>query len=150
VYNQPKNNEGERNTCTKHSRFRLYPTKKQTISIHKSIGSSRFVFHHFLARWNDTYRETGKGLTYSICAKLLTSLKQQLEWLKEADAHALQSSLRNLDDAFQRFFQKQNDAPRFKSKRTYSSLTPPRSKRKINYQKGVSREIRLNSRSWAG
>jgi putative transposase len=44
-------------------------------------------------------------------------LKQQLEWLKEADAHALQSSLRNLDDAFQRFFQKQNDAPRFKSKR---------------------------------
>jgi putative transposase len=98
-------------------RFRLYPTKKQAISIHKSIGSSRFVFHHFLARWNDTYRETGKGLTYSICAKLLTSLKQQLEWLKEADAHALQSSLRNLDDAFQRFFQKQNDAPRFKSKR---------------------------------
>jgi putative transposase len=45
-------------------RFRLYPTKKQVISIHKSIGSSRFVFNHFLAKWNDTYRETGKGLTY--------------------------------------------------------------------------------------
>jgi putative transposase len=40
-----------------------------------------------------------------------------LEWLKEADAYALQSSLRNLGDAFQRFFQKQNDAPLFKSKR---------------------------------
>jgi putative transposase len=31
-------------------RFRLYPTKKQAISIHKSMGSSRFVFHHFLAK----------------------------------------------------------------------------------------------------
>jgi putative transposase len=54
-------------------RFRLYPAK--VISIHKSIGFSRFVFHHFLAKWNDTYRETGKGLIYSICTKLLTSLK---------------------------------------------------------------------------
>jgi putative transposase len=68
----------------------LYPTKKQAISIHKSIGYSRFVFHHFLAKWNDTYRETGEGLIYSICAKLLAFLKQQVEWLKEADAHALQ------------------------------------------------------------
>jgi putative transposase len=31
-------------------RFRLYPTKKQAISIHKSMGSSRFVFNHFLAK----------------------------------------------------------------------------------------------------
>jgi putative transposase len=62
-------------------------------------------------------------------------LKQQLEWLKEADAHALQSSLRNLEDAFQRFFQQQNDALVSKANGTYSSLTPPRSKRKTNYQK---------------
>jgi transposase len=31
-------------------RFRLYPIKKQAMSIHKSIGSSRFVFNHFLAK----------------------------------------------------------------------------------------------------
>src|SRR5690606_37712335 len=43
--------------------------------------------------------------------------KKELEWLKEVDAHSLQSSLRNLDTAFKRFFKKQNDAPRFKSKR---------------------------------
>lgn len=98
-------------------KFRLYPTKEQAILINKSIGSSRFVFNHFLAKWNETYKETGKGLTYNACAKLLTALKKQFEWLKEVDAHALQSSLRNLDDAFKRFFKKQNDAPRFKSKR---------------------------------
>jgi putative transposase len=40
-----------------------------------------------------------------------------LIWLKEVDAHALQSSLKNLSDSFDRFFKKQNDAPRFKNKR---------------------------------
>ncbi|SHF44967.1 Helix-turn-helix domain-containing protein [Seinonella peptonophila] len=98
-------------------KFRIYPTKEQATLMNKSIGCSRFVFNHFLAKWSETYQETGKGLTYHTCAKLLTALKKQFEWLKEVDAHALQSSLRNLDDAFKRFFKKQNDAPRFKSKR---------------------------------
>lgn len=98
-------------------KFRIYPTKEQATLINKSIGCSRFVFNHFLAKWNETYKETGKGLTYNACSKQLTQLKKELEWLKEVDAHSLQSSLRNLDDAFKRFFKKQNDAPRFKSKR---------------------------------
>lgn len=98
-------------------KFRIYPTQEQAILINKSIGCSRFVFNHFLAKWNETYKETGKGLTYNACAKRLTALKKQFEWLKEVDAHALQSSLRHLDDAFKRFFKKQNDAPRYKSKR---------------------------------
>lgn len=38
-------------------------------------------------------------------------------WLKEVDSIALQSSLKNLADAYSRFFKKQNDAPRFKSKK---------------------------------
>jgi putative transposase len=98
-------------------KFRLRPNKEQSVLINKSIGSSRFVFNHFLAKWNETFQETGKGLTYHTCARRLTSLKKHYTWLKEVDAHALQSSLRHLDDAFKRFFKKQNDAPRFKSKR---------------------------------
>ena len=38
-------------------------------------------------------------------------------WLQEVDSIALQSALRNLSDSFNRFFKKQNKAPRFKSKR---------------------------------
>lgn len=37
-------------------------------------------------------------------------------WLKEVDSIALQSTLKNLADAFSRFFKKQNNLPRFKSK----------------------------------
>jgi putative transposase len=98
-------------------KFRIYPTKEQETRINKSIGCSRFVFNHFLTKWQETYKETGKGLSYLTCANLLPVLKNQFEWLKEADAHALQSSLRNLDDAFKRFWKKQNDAPRLKNKR---------------------------------
>lgn len=98
-------------------KFRIYPNKKQEILIAKTIGCSRFVFNLFLARWNDTYKETGKGLTYNSCSAELTQLKKELVWLKEVDSISLQSVLKNLADAFTRFFKKQTDAPRFKSKK---------------------------------
>ena len=98
-------------------KFRIYPNKKQEILIAKTIGSSRFVFNHFLDKWNSAYNKTGKGLTYNACSSKLTQLKKELIWLKEVDSIALQSSLKNLADAYSRFFKKQNDAPRFESKK---------------------------------
>ncbi|MEN2466137.1 IS200/IS605 family element RNA-guided endonuclease TnpB [Ornithinibacillus sp. JPR2-1] len=98
-------------------KFRIYPTNEQKRQIAKTIGCSRFIFNHFLVKWNDTYKQTGKGLTYNACSAQLPQLKKELSWLKEVDSIAVQSSLRNLSDAFSRFFQKQNKAPRFKSKK---------------------------------
>jgi putative transposase len=98
-------------------KFRIYPTKEQEILIAKTIGCGRFVFNRFLAQWNDIYKETGKGLTYNSCSAELTQLKKELVWLKEVDSIALQSSLKNLADSYTRFFKKQNNAPRFKSKK---------------------------------
>lgn len=98
-------------------KFRIYPNKKQIELINKTIGCSRFVFNHFLAKWNETYQETGKGFSYNACSSQLTQLKKELTWLKEVDSIALQSSIRNLADAFDRYFKKQNDKPRFKSKK---------------------------------
>lgn len=98
-------------------KFRLYPNMEQEVLINKTFGCARFVFNHFLAKWNDTYKETGKGLTYNACSSQLTQLKKELAWLKEVDSIALQSSLKNLADSYNRFFKKQNDKPRFKSKK---------------------------------
>ncbi|WP_145950075.1 IS200/IS605 family element RNA-guided endonuclease TnpB [Paenibacillus sp. Y412MC10] len=98
-------------------KFRIYPSKQQEILIARTIGCSRFVFNHFLAKWNETYKETGKGLTYNRCSSELPNLKKELPWLKEVDSIAIQSSVKSLADAYSRFFRKQNDAPRFKSKR---------------------------------
>lgn len=98
-------------------KFRIYPTKEQKILIAKTIGCSRFVFNHFLDKWNNAYKETSKGLSYNTCSAQLTQLKKEIEWLKEVDSISLQSALKNLDDSFKRFFKKQNKAPRFKSKK---------------------------------
>src|SRR5699024_12288793 len=96
-----------------HQYLHSFPTRR---SSDLTIGCSRFVFNHFLATWKDTYKETGKGLTYHSCSSKLPSLKNEYAWLKEVDSIALQSSLKNLADSFSRFFKKQNKAPRFKSK----------------------------------
>jgi putative transposase len=98
-------------------KFRIYPSKTQVTLINKTFGSSRFVFNHFLAKWNETYRETGKGLTYNFCSAQLPQLKEELTWLKEVDSIAIQTSVKNVADAFTRFFKKQNEVPRFKSKK---------------------------------
>ena len=50
-----------------------------------------------------------------MCSKDLTNLKKEIEWLKEPDKDSLQKALKDLDIAYQKFF---NGAgyPKFKSK----------------------------------
>ncbi|MBJ7949812.1 MULTISPECIES: RNA-guided endonuclease TnpB family protein [Bacillus cereus group] len=98
-------------------KFRIYPNKAQAILINKTIGCTRFVFNHFLSLWSHAYKETGKGLTYGTCSAKLPAMKKEFVWLKEVDSIAIQSSVRNLTDAYTRFFKKQTSAPRFKSKK---------------------------------
>ena len=98
-------------------KFRIYPNSNQVQLIVKTIGCSRFVFNHFLAERKNLYESEKKTLNYNNCSTMLTDLKKELIWLKEVDSTALQSSLRFLDDSFRRFFSRQNDYPRFKSRK---------------------------------
>ncbi|TCI21126.1 IS200/IS605 family element RNA-guided endonuclease TnpB [Exiguobacterium sp. SL-9] len=98
-------------------KFRIYPTTEQEILIAKTIGCSRFVFNHFLAKWEETYKVTGKGLSYGSCSKEIPVLKQEFDWLREVDSTSVQTSVKHLAEAYDRFFKRQNERPRFKSKR---------------------------------
>ena len=98
-------------------KFRIYPDSNQALLIVKTIGCSRFVFNYFLAERSSAYESQKKTLSYNDCSAMLTQLKKELTWLKEVDSTALQSSLRFLDDSFKRFFSRQNDYPRFKSRK---------------------------------
>ena len=98
-------------------KFRLYPNREQENLISRTFGCCRFVFNHYLAYRKDLYEQSGETANYYACANDLTGLKQKEEtaWLKEVDATALQSSLRDLDTAYQNFFRrvKQGDKPGF-------------------------------------
>ena len=96
-------------------KVRKYPTEEQKNLIDKSFGCSRYVYNYFLDFKQREYKEhKNKYSFYDIC-KLLTSLKKELTWLKEADKCALQNSLKDLDYAYKRFF-KGAGCPKFKSK----------------------------------
>jgi putative transposase len=47
---------------------------------------------------------------------MLPDLKAQYNWLKDVNSQSLQSSIDNLDNAFQKFFRKEAEYPAFKSK----------------------------------
>lgn len=103
-------------------KFRLYPTNAQKNQISRNFGCCRYVFNHFLAQKQEHYKETGKAPTRFQQDKALTSMKQELPWLKEADSTSLQAALQDLDAAFQNFFRhvkkgEKPGYPRFKSKK---------------------------------
>lgn len=107
-------------------KFRLYPNREQEQQILRTLGCCRYVYNHYLAKRRDVYQASGETLNYCACAGDLTLLKQQEDtnWLREVDATALQSSLRDLDTAYQNFFRrvKQGEKPgypKFKSKRCH-------------------------------
>lgn len=100
-------------------KYRIYPNKKQREMIAKTFGCCRFVYNHYLAKRIELYEKNKETFSYVQCANDLTNLKKELEWLKEADATALQSSLRDLDMAYQKFFKEHSGYPKFKSKKTH-------------------------------
>lgn len=98
-------------------KFRLYPTKSQETLIAKTIGCNRFVYNHFLAKCIEAYSEYDSSINYNDCSALLTKLKKELPWLKEPDSTSLQSTLKDLDFAYQKFFKEKKGYPKFKSKK---------------------------------
>ena len=103
-------------------KFRLYPTRAQEHQIQRTFGCCRFVWNHYLAQRKAVYELDGHTMNYYACARDMTSLKKALPWLKEIDATALQSSIRDLDTGFQNFFRRVKKGekpgyPKFKSKK---------------------------------
>lgn len=104
-------------------KFRLYPNSKQIQFIQRTFGCVRFVYNHFLASRIEAYQEEKQSLNFAGNCKALTVLKKDLGWLKEVDSVALQSSLKDLDLAYQNFFRRVKQGnqkagfPKFKSKK---------------------------------
>lgn len=98
-------------------KYRIYPNKKQKEIITKTFGCCRFVYNKYLAEKTELYKTEKKNITYVKCAKLMSELKNELEWLAEVDSTALQSSLKDLDNAYKKFFKEHAGYPKFKSKK---------------------------------
>ena len=100
-------------------KYRIYPNKKQKEIIAKTFGCCRFVYNKYLAKRIEMYKQNKETFSYVQCANDMKNLKSELVWLKEVDSTALQSSLKDLDSAYQKFFKEHSGFPKFKSKKTH-------------------------------
>jgi putative transposase len=110
-------------------KFRLNPTDEQKTLLNKHFGSVRWTFNYFLSQRKNEYLNNKKSLNYYDQAAELTQIKKVNTWLKEINSQTLQYSLKCLDMAYQGFFNKRTQFPKFKSKRNKNSFTIPQNVR---------------------
>ena len=108
-------------------KYELKPAGEQQRHLRRYAGSCRFVYNKALAL-QQANREAGKKfIGYVAMAKHLTAWRNGTEtpWLKDAPVHPLQHALKDLDKAYQNFFAKRADFPRFKRKGSGDSFRYP-------------------------
>ena len=109
--------------------FRFYPTDQQIRDLSRLFGCVRVVWNDALAACKGSEKQP----SYNQLSSLLTQSKQTEErvWLTEVSAVPLQQSVRNLNVAYQNFFNSVNgkrkgkkiNPPRFKSRKSKQSAT---------------------------
>lgn len=113
-------------------KVRIYPNQEQISLIEQTFNSTRFLYNYMLNLKDKLYKFFGISLSFARMCKVLTELKRHKTWLKLVDSRSLQQCLKDLDNAYQNFFNKGN-YPKFKSK-----------KRSKNSYRTVSSTITLN------
>lgn len=105
-------------------KYRLNPNEEQRIFFEKSFGCARYVYNWGLNLRNEAYQKDRTRIGWVDICKRLTELKKQEEtsWLNEVATQSLQSSIRNMDSAFTRFFREKKGFPKFKSKKGRQSF----------------------------
>jgi putative transposase len=99
-------------------KYRLYPNQEQAILLAKHFGCVRYIYNWALNAKIEKYKTENKTENFISLGNKLPKLKKELEWLKEVNSQSLQSSLKNVDNAFKRFFKEKKGFPKFKSKKS--------------------------------
>lgn len=109
-------------------KIRLYPTKEQEILIKKHIGACRFIWNYMLEYQMKRYKNKEKYLSGFDMIRYLKTIKndKNLSWLFEISNGSLQRVCLDLNKAYQRYFKKQCNHPKFKSKKNKKNIYPVR------------------------
>lgn len=117
-------------------KYRLYPTDAQKGQLAQFFGCCRFVYNLGLETKIFAYVSAEKSLT---CFDLTNQMKELKDtdapWLGEAPSQSLQMALRNLDNAYTRFF-KGGGFPKFKNKHSKQSVQFPQGVN-VDFDKGT-------------
>lgn len=98
-------------------KYRIYPNNQQEVLMQKTFGCCRFVYNQTLEYRENLYKTEKSKMSKSECNHYVNHiLKSKYGWLKEVDKFALSNSVFDMDNAYQIFFNKKSEFPKFKSK----------------------------------
>jgi putative transposase len=111
--------------ATRRVTFRLYPHKKQEKKLHYWRRLHKELYNACLYQRKVEYERFGKSISYFDQQNALPAFKNCWHEYKELGSHALQATVKRVDFAYKRFFQKLGGRPKFKSARDYRGWTYP-------------------------
>lgn len=115
-------------------KFRIYPTNEQMVKLTEFYGCVRYVYNRTLGdnsrayeAWKNSWSnpETKPSWSYYQSANLLPVLREEKEFLKPCPSQALQASVKNLANAYSKFFQWDSKYPKFKKRKLGGTLHFP-------------------------
>ena len=127
-------------------RIQILPNEHQQQEIIKFCNAARYSYNWAIATEKENYENGGKFISGYTLTTMFTEFKKKEEnsWLKEISARATKVAILNASTAFENFFKKRADFPKFKSKK--------RNKMKCATHEGTikitSDKVRLEKLGW--
>jgi len=94
----------------------LKPNNKQATHFAKACGVARFAYNWALDQWKKQYEDGGKPSESALRKQLNSIKKSEYPWMLEVTKNSPQQAIKDLGDAFSRFFKKTSGYPKFKKK----------------------------------
>ena len=107
-------------------KVRLFPTHEQEEMIWKHIYAKRFVWNKMIELQRELYESSGKYFSKFDMIKILPSLKEENQWLKEVGSHTLSAVCIDVDHGYQMFFKGIKRRPGFKTRKSDKDAFPIR------------------------
>ena len=89
--------------------FRLYPNNDQKKKLNSFLGTTRFIYNHYLE-----LKEKNNNLSFKDMKKDIPYLAESYSWIKEVDSLIPRCAIANLENAYTRYFNNLGGKPKFK------------------------------------
>jgi putative transposase len=111
-------------------RIALDPNIKQVDYFKRASGTARFTYNWALTEWNAQYRNGDRPSEAALRRQLNGIKRQQFPWMTEVSKSVIQAAIRNLGDAWSRFFKSLKEAKSSKRKSGQAKFNRPKLKKK--------------------
>lgn len=96
-------------------RYRLYASEAQRVVLAQYSGVCRLIYNLAFEQRRDWWRlykaRIGRGISYASQCRELTLLRREFEWIADVSIICQQQALKDVDQAFGKYFRREADRP---------------------------------------